>query len=301
MLKSLSRVFRKGFKRSPEERLRSASLIACDLDGTLLDRHERLPETTAGLIRRVEAEGVRFLLITRRHHQAVEPYAVELGLSEPVISLDGALTCAAGGESPIDSVSLDMALTLGIAEEVKHTEGVECAVVTPAGFFSTCEDIALPTHHEHWNIDRGVVESLVPLVESGHILEVIVVGGFYMVNSVLDYLERAHGGEDLKLRMYESHTRGDCWYLEVRSAGATKLNALGRLLERYGMGFDSVVGIGDNFNDLDFCRKAGYVVAVLNAVEDLRRIADYVTKRDYNHGGVDEFLRYFLEVRARRR
>ncbi len=298
MLDSLSKAFFKGFRRSPVERLRKARLIACDLDGTLLNRHERLPESTAGLIRKVEDAGVRFVLITRRHHQAVEPYADELGLAEPIISLDGALACRPYAAEPDDSAALSPSLTLDIAEEVRTTPGAQCAVVTPRGFFSTVPDVPLPSHHEHWNIDTGVVENFETLADSRYVLEIIVVGSFYSVNSVLDYVEQKVQKQQLKLRMYESHTRSDCWYLEIRSELATKLSSLSRLLERESISFEEVIGIGDNYNDLDFCRKSGYVVAVLNAVDELRKMADYVTKRDYNHGGVNEFLRYFLEIRA---
>ncbi len=298
MLDSLSKALFQGFLRpSPEERLRAARMIACDLDGTLLDRHDRLADSTIDLVRDVQALGVQFVLITRRHHQSVEPYAEEMRLRDPIISLDGALTCRLHADAPLDAAPIDQAFALDIAEEAASIGSVHCSMVTPNGFFSREPEVHLPSHHEHWNIETVQVDTFEPLADEGYILELIVTGGFHGVNQVYNYVEQKMRKEELRVRLYESHTTSDWWYLEVRAAGATKLASLSRLLAQDSISLEEVIGIGDNYNDLDFCRKVGYVAAVRNAVPELREIAHYVTKRDFNDEGINEFLRYFIEVR----
>jgi hydroxymethylpyrimidine pyrophosphatase-like HAD family hydrolase len=181
---------------------------------------------------------------------------------------------------------------------VAQTGDVACCVVTPDAFLSTQPDISLPRHHQHWNIETAVVENFERTAAEGNVLQMIVVGSYYGVNTILKYTEDKMRREELKLRMYESYSRTDRWFLEIRSSKATKYNALVRLLREYPFGLDQVIGIGDNYNDLDFCRKAGYVVAVKNAVEDLREIADFVTRLTCDNAGIDEFFRHFLEIRG---
>ncbi|MBS1910594.1 MAG: HAD-IIB family hydrolase [Bacteroidetes bacterium] len=298
MLESLSKAFFRGFRRTPEERLRAAKLVACDLDGTLLNREERIAPSSVALIKQVEQLGIRFVLITRRHHQAVEPYAEELQLAEPIISLDGALTCALHADAPLDTAEFDQDFALDITDEIALTDDVDCWVVTPSGFFTAKADTPLPWHHVHWNIETEVIPSFEGLARQGKILEIVASGSFHGVNAIYNYVEKKMRRDELKLRLYESNARSDQWYLEVRANAATKDTALGRLLARYDVDYQEVIGIGDNYNDLEFCRKAGYVVAVRNAVEPLLQMADYITQRDFNHEGVDEFLQYFLVTRG---
>lgn len=42
------------------------TIIACDMDGTLLDENSRLPEETFDLIRDIDARGIRFVAASGR-------------------------------------------------------------------------------------------------------------------------------------------------------------------------------------------------------------------------------------------
>lgn len=298
MLRSLSTKLFKGFARSPQDRLRRARLIACDLDGTLLDRYEMIAPETAALIKAIESLGVLFVLITRRHHHAVVPFGEVLRMTEPVISLDGALIRNIQEEQPIDMARLDQEFALDIADEIEGTEDVACCMVTPDLFLTLEPDVILPSHHAHWNIGRAVVPSFEDAAKEGIILEVIASGGYHAVNAILQYVEKKMRRGELKVRLYESQSQSDHWYLELRSAAATKYDALVRLIQRYGITLEEVVGIGDNYNDVDFCRKSGYVVAPRNAVKEMKEMADFITARDCTEQGIDEFLSYFLQTRG---
>ena len=55
------------------------------------------------------------------------------------------------------------------------------------------------------------------------------------------------------------------------------------------------MAIGDNFNDLEMLREAGLGVCVADGREEVRAMADVVTKRGYRDGAVAEALeRYVL-------
>jgi Cof subfamily protein (haloacid dehalogenase superfamily) len=298
MLRSLPHKLLKGFARSPEDRLRRARLIACDLDGTLLNRYEMIAPETAAMIKAIESLGIPFVLITRRHHRAVEPFGDVLRMAEPVISLDGALIRNIHAEEPIDMVPLDQEFALDIADEIEATSDVECSMVTPDAFLTLKGGVHLPSHHQHWNIQTVTLPDFDAPARQGIILEVIASGSYHAVNGILHYVEEKMRPGELKLRLYESHSQSDHWYLEVRSAAATKYDALVRLIRRYGIALTEVVGIGDHYNDVDFCRKSGYVVAPKNAVKEMKEIADFITARDCTEQGIDEFLAYFLRVRG---
>jgi|GEM_PF-3262678 len=295
MLRTFAQRLFGGLLPAPEDRLRRAKLIACDIDGTLLNADEMIGAETLKLIRTIQKLGIHFILITRRHHQAAEFFAEDLRMSEPVISLDGAMARFLRGEI-LFTVAFDQEFALDIIDEIAQTDNVAGSVVTPDGILCTEPDATLPSHHQHWNIETTIAGNFEEA--SGGLLEIIASGSFHAVNTVFDYVNRKMRPGELKIKLYESHSRRELWHMEVRARQATKQKALERLIERYDITMREVIGIGDHYNDLDFCASAGYVVAVANAIGELKEMADFVTKRDCLDEGINEFLEYFVGLRT---
>ena len=68
------------------------SLLALDLDGTLLDSRGLISERNRIAIEHARREGVHVALVTGRRFRDSRPVALELGLDVPLISHNGALT-----------------------------------------------------------------------------------------------------------------------------------------------------------------------------------------------------------------
>ncbi|MFU2136458.1 HAD-IIB family hydrolase [Gallibacterium anatis] len=64
--------------------------VAFDLDGTLLNSQGQILAENKQAIAKLQQQGVKVLLVTGRHHTAVIPYYVELGLTTPIICCNGA-------------------------------------------------------------------------------------------------------------------------------------------------------------------------------------------------------------------
>jgi hydroxymethylpyrimidine pyrophosphatase-like HAD family hydrolase len=77
--------------------------------------------------------------------------------------------------------------------------------------------------------------------------------------------------------------------LEVLPEGASKWRALQFLAASYSIPPQRIMAIGDDLNDLAMVQGAGFGVAMANAVEPVRRIADWVTA-DKDHDGVAEAI-----------
>lgn len=70
----------------------------------------------------------------------------------------------------------------------------------------------------------------------------------------------------------------------ILDAHLDKGRALGKLAKLNGFSLANVLAIGDNYNDLDLFREAGYKIAVGNAPEDVKNHADYSCKNEYGKG-----------------
>jgi 3-deoxy-D-manno-octulosonate 8-phosphate phosphatase (KDO 8-P phosphatase) len=74
-----------------------------------------------------------------------------------------------------------------------------------------------------------------------------------------------------------------------------KLHALKEIAQKLGLPAEAIAFIGDDLTDLPPIRYAGFGVAVANAVDEVKRYADYVTTRTGGRGAVREVIEYILK------
>ncbi len=74
-----------------------------------------------------------------------------------------------------------------------------------------------------------------------------------------------------------------------------KLPALEKFLARFGLSPEAVAYVGDDLMDLPVIRYVGFGAAVANAVDEVKKYADYVTERPGGTGAVREVIEYILK------
>ena len=81
---------------------------------------------------------------------------------------------------------------------------------------------------------------------------------------------------------------GEKWR-RFAAKNADKETALQILADHIGMDMTDVIAFGDDVNDLGMLKLAGTAVAVSNAIEDVKAVADHVTDSN-DLDGVAKFL-----------
>lgn len=79
------------------------------------------------------------------------------------------------------------------------------------------------------------------------------------------------------------------FYFEYTAKGIDKAKALDSVLSPLGYGPEHVIAFGDGHNDMTMLDYAGTGVAMANAVEELKAMADHITTSN-NQDGIAEFL-----------
>ena len=74
-----------------------------------------------------------------------------------------------------------------------------------------------------------------------------------------------------------------------------KLQVFQRILKRLGRTADRVCYVGDDLVDLPVMARVGFAVATAGAVDEVRRIAHYVTRRPGGRGAVRETVELILK------
>ncbi len=78
-------------------------------------------------------------------------------------------------------------------------------------------------------------------------------------------------------------------YTDVTAQGVTKVFGLNKWCALQGIEKEEIVGFGDSSNDAEFLLAVGHSVAVGNATDDIKAIADEMTQ-DCDHDGVAKWI-----------
>jgi hydroxymethylpyrimidine pyrophosphatase-like HAD family hydrolase len=260
---------------APERRL-----VACDVDGTLLNSAGQVTDRTRAAVGRLRAAGWPFVIATARPVRDVRPVADALGHEIIAICGNGSLCFDFGTQAVIERRFID-------ATRASKAVGVLRAacpgarfgaerfpdVVLEHGFRldpALCPDAVRVGALESAIDPRGVGKILVQLPGDAH-----------------TYLRLVRAGLD-RQGHYEITISGKA-FCEITSGGVTKAAALARVAARWGFPASDVVAFGDMPNDLPMLAWAGTGVAMANAHPDLLAVADVVT-RSNDDDGVAHYL-----------
>lgn len=82
--------------------------------------------------------------------------------------------------------------------------------------------------------------------------------------------------------------------IDVMEAGVSKEGGLFQLARYESISLERSVAVGNYSNDIGMLRCVGTSVAVASALDEVKEIADYVTRRDHNHDAVAEVVQRFV-------
>lgn len=272
-------------KLSPFDAEVSIRLLAIDLDGTLVnDRLEMDPRDVAAVKAALQA-GVSVVIATGRMFKSSLRFAEPLGLTGPIINYQGAVVREiASGE-----VWYRCELTVPMQRRM-----LACA--EPKDWHvNAYVDERVYTAKARPEADLYQRIGMVPYEVVGPLSKWVHQDSTKMVLVELD-------PEKVPARMAELAawmgdvarvTRSLDWFVEVVNPQVSKARALAMVAERLGIAQAEVAAIGDNANDEDMVRWAGFGVAMGNAPASLKTLANHVTG-SVDQAGVSQVIERFV-------
>ena len=83
-------------------------------------------------------------------------------------------------------------------------------------------------------------------------------------------------------------------YLEYCPLNTSKGTGVEYLTRVLNMPPDCTVAVGDEQNDISMIQTAHVGVAMKNGIDELKKVADYVTENDNNHDAIAEVIEKFI-------
>ncbi len=244
----------------------SPTLVALDLDGTLLDAGSELPAGHERVVRELRRHA-EVAIVTGRPLLTSTWIWNRLGLDTPMACFNGGWVGIPGRE-PLAHSALSEAEVHAILAELSAHDGTICCYPSADRWVMDRESQATAGWRELYRTSISVDPRLVSDWR-GTSCKVMFVTEPSRLGEVVRALARRFAG-----RFHVCASQDD--RLEVSPAGVTKAWGLERLAQRLGCARADVWAVGDADNDLEMIRWAGHGCAMGHASERVRRSARHV-------------------------
>ncbi len=262
--------------------------VFIDMDGTLLRKDHTVSKATVKAIQQLIQQGILVVPVSARPLHGILPITNNfLPLDAPVVSLNGSY------------IYQDQTITCNINVSLTDTQGVHDVIESrpvSAMYYSQMEWYAYPTTEATKKEQRitPVPITIQPFQQTIAAWEqqqtgpnkILIAGNEKLILSIEEELLVKYKG---RLNIYKSQPK----YLEVMHIEASKSKAIQFLMAQYGLHRHEIVAIGDNYNDKGMIEFAGAGVAMGNAPDAIKEVADYVTDTN-NNDGVAKALNHFF-------
>lgn len=282
-----------------EEIFPHIKLIVIDIDGTLLDPMGRITERTRAAVQAAQEAGIIVTLATARRHGNTAPIAAELGLTNPLILYDGGLVVMHPQGTLLHAQTLRPPIAQQAVELLvrRHIQPVAHPLQ------ELVEEIwtGVEEHDGCWldtyfaaNLDqirRMSYESI--CTEQAAHLRVVGFASEEALLPVIPELSSLHCS-------WNFTKRGNygCAELAIMEAGCSKASGVMALARQLRIPRQQVMAIGDNNNDIEMLRYAGWGVAMGQANDAVKAGADAVTASNAEDGAAQAIERYALRRAA---
>ncbi|MGW0910855.1 HAD family hydrolase [Streptomyces sp. NPDC002784] len=251
------------------------SLIATDLDGTLLRGDDTLSDRSLAALARVAEAGARHLVVTGRPAPRVRPLLDDLGSEGLAVCGQGAQVYDAGAGRLLWSVTLDQELAETALGKIEAEVGQVYAAVDQDGVdgLTLIEPGYLMPHPTLPAVRVGRRDDL-----WGAPISKVLLRHPELSDDQLAATARAVVGSLATVTMSGPGT------VELQPCGITKATGLALAADHLGLGPEGTIAFGDMPNDIPMFDWAAHGVAMANAHPELRAVADEITLSNEDDG-----------------
>jgi Cof subfamily protein (haloacid dehalogenase superfamily) len=271
----------------PREMNARYRLLGLDLDGTLLNEDLEIEQSTARKLAELSSRGVEIVLCSGRRFSAAVGYAHQLGLTGPIVVNNGTIVKEVATSRSIYTDYFPQQHLAGLLELLKGMDLPAVLLTDEYPEYDFCVDVtegANEYHTEYLELNRemGRVVDDLAAVQCKTVSQVNVFHSYPIVVEAERTIRQAMDGKVGTVIIQHVKYRGCS--LEMAALDASKWKALRWIAQQRGIQPEEIVAIGDEVNDTEMVREAGFGVAVANALDEVKAAADYVTKQAYNRG-----------------
>ncbi|MDE3838190.1 Cof-type HAD-IIB family hydrolase [Bacillus methanolicus] len=266
-------------------------LIVLDLDGTALKDDKTISDKTKKVIQRAKEHGHLVMIATGRPFRSSEMYYRELQLDTPIVNFNGAFI-----HHPLDNKwgvyhsPLDMKVAKDIVDALDsfHFHNIIAEVIDDVFFHYHDEKLLDVFGIGKPNITTGDLRKFLKQSPTSMLIHTDEEN----VKKIRDHLSEVHA------EVIDHRSWAAPWHvIEIVKYGLNKAIGVKKVADYFQIPRERIIAFGDEDNDLEMLDFAGKGIAMGNAVDEVKNIANDVTLSN-EEDGIAVYLNDLLNLKA---
>ncbi|EKQ66673.1 HAD-superfamily hydrolase, subfamily IIB [Leptolyngbyaceae cyanobacterium JSC-12] len=275
----------------PTAATRDIQLLVLDIDGTIAGESNEIREPVKQAVRAAQAKGIQVAIATGRMYQSALRFHRDLGATLPLMVYQGALIKDPATETVHRHWTVPAQLANALLD---YFEQPDLRARLSVHFYINDQlYVREMTPETEDYLDRSTIQAI-PVGDLRTTLHqeptkvLALADDVDLINTLLIELRQRYLPTELYL------TKSVATFFEATNPLVNKGTAVQYLAEEYlGLQPENVMVVGDNFNDLEMIQYAGIGVAMGNAPDPVKAIANWVApsvEADGVAAAIEEFL-----------
>ena len=254
--------------------------IFFDIDGTLVSFNtHKVSDSSKKAIQKLKEKGIKVFIATGR---------IKLHINNlDDLEFDGYITANGHdcyiGDKEIYRKGISKETLHALLDYLKNKEKFPCSVMTDRGIFINYIDDKVKRLSEGIDLEIPVIENYRSFVEE-NINNILQINIFVDENKEKELMEKIFKDCD--------SSRWHPAFADINKKGGGKHIGVDKIIEYYKIDISETMAFGDGGNDLSMIEHCAIGIAMGNANEKLKKVADYITD-DVDNDGIYKALKHF--------
>ena len=279
-------------------------LIASDLDGTMFEKGNVIPETNLKAINDINNSNINFTICTGKTYSLFKNICQDIGTGYGIFGNGNQIINLKTGEEIYRKLlkNEDVLFCINTAKKLNlHVHlYTNKEVITEKLLYMDLRNFELTKNDKNIDLEFKIVTDIQEYIEKENpeLLKLVISAEKDLASLKNEFAKNKNLQVNLirKVDKYRDEIIG-YEYLDIMPAGINKEQAL-EVLENYlKIDKSEVLAIGDNLNDLEMIKDSGVGIAVANAYDEVKEVANYTTTTTAQNGGFAEAVYKFIEFK----
>lgn len=276
-------------------------LVASDLDGTIIDKDNKINSNNFKAIEKIKNNGLDFVVCTGKTYPFAKSMCEQFNANYGIFGNGNQIVDLKTGKEIYKNLlnPNEVSLCIDIAKESGLHIHIysDNSIITESLMYMDLRNYKL--HEENPDINFVIVDNIQNYVKNNKIpVSQLIISSSSSLDKVKNQIDK-----ELNVSIHLIKKRGiykdyiinkEYEYLDISPKKTNKNTALNILGNHLNINKSEMMAIGDNLNDYEMIKNSGIGIAVANSYDDVKKVAKYITKSNVEEGGFAEAINKFI-------
>ncbi len=278
-------------------------LVASDIDGTIIGENNHITSQNLKAIQDMRQSHIDFTICTGKPYSMVKNFCENLHASYGIFGNGNQIMDLKTGKEifrkTLTQEEMNTCISLAKKENLHVHLYTENEVITPELLYMDLRNFILKDSLFHSDLQFKIVPNIQEYINQNQptVFKLIISSPFNLsnlqeeLNQKMDLtIYRINKSQEYKDKVINKEYE----YLDITPSRTNKSEALETLSKYLKLSSSEVMAIGDNLNDIDMIQNSGVGVAVANAYDAVKQVANYTTTNSVDDSGFAEAVYKYI-------